>query len=199
MKMKSTLAVLAACTVLLTGCSSEAVDSVKQSVKEEVTKVAEEATEQIVAEVTNTSMEWDKSDINIQNNGNVPVAINHLKQAGDLKSIAKDAVPGDVFKKPWDFYGQVVKLTGEVGLVQDYPPDSEITKMMGGKESSEIVLVTEDLTFVDFLISGNSGNVQVGDTVTVYGYPCGQAAVTNKMGGQTNQLVLVGNAFDLAQ
>ena len=100
-----------------------------------------------------------------------------------------------VFKEPWKYYGKIVKITGVVAIVQDYPPGSAVTKAIGGP-ASEMAIMANDGTYIDFIMLGDSGNVKTGEEVSIYGYPVGQDNVQNKLGGTTTELVIVGNAFD---
>jgi len=143
--------------------------------------------------------EWNTKDLNALENGNMLIAANLLKTAGDIKKDAVAVEPASVNKTPWKYYGKVVKMTGSVEVVQDYPPDSDVAKGMGVKEASEIVMTTEDGTIVDMFCSISSGSLKVGDIVTLYGYPVGQAEVENKIGGKFTHLVIIGNAFDKEQ
>ena len=58
------------------------------------------------------------------------------------------------------------------------------------------MLVCGDRTIVDYLMEGSSGNLQVGETVTVYGYDTGTIDAKNKLGGTTTELAVLGNAFE---
>jgi hypothetical protein len=140
---------------------------------------------------------WNTSDLNVISNGNVPVAILLLKDASPttLQQEADGTIaPATVNKQPWKYYGKPLKLTGSVAIAQAYPPGNEMSKAMGG-EAGEIVMGAGDGTIIDFLMMGDTGDVNVGDVATVYGYVVGQAEVTNKMGGKTTQMILVGNAI----
>ncbi|ARU61785.1 hypothetical protein CBW65_12670 [Tumebacillus avium] len=143
------------------------------------------------------AVEWNKKEIDVVDNGNIPVAVDVLKGAGDIKAQATTPAAGEVFKAPWNHYGKVVKLTGAVAIVQEYPPESDIAAALESDSVSEMVLIAEDGTLIDFIASTSSGDVQVGSTVAVYGYPVGHVTVDNKLGGQTEQLAIVGNAFDI--
>lgn len=149
-----------------------------------------------VAPVTDfSSFAWNTNDMDVATNGNLLIAIGAMqdRSALQLEQVAIDAVPGSVFKAPWNYYGKVVKIAGTVGIVQEYPPNNAASQAVGG-HLSEIVMATRDMTFVDFLLLGSSGSISVGDAVTVYGLPIGQEDVTNRLGGQTTQLVLVGKS-----
>jgi len=139
---------------------------------------------------------WNTKDVNIESNGNISIAVRELKNSGDIKSRAENVPPATVMKSPWKYYGKIVKLTGEVGIAQDYPPGSDISKSFGGGEVGELVLVNEDSTFIDYINVGSTGDINVGDKAVVYGYPVGLVEVGNKLGGKTTQLVIVGNVVE---
>jgi hypothetical protein len=123
-------------------------------------------------------------------NGNIARAVKLVK-AGNLQTVTA-AEPAAVAKTPWNYYGKVVEFTGVAEVVDDYPPDSDISKLMGGGGASEVVFVTDDGTIADFFLVGSSGDLRVGDTVTLRGYPVGREEVPNKLGGSFTHLILVG-------
>ncbi|KEO80967.1 hypothetical protein [Tumebacillus flagellatus] len=138
---------------------------------------------------------WNTKDIDAKENGNFPIAINLLKSMSDTKSPAEEVDISLVFKAPWNYYGKIIKATGTVGIVQDFPPDSEPARVSGGA-ASEIVIYNKDMTVVDFYLMDSSGTVKVGDTVSIYGLAVGQEVVENKLGGKTTQLVMAGKQYD---
>lgn len=140
---------------------------------------------------------WNTSDLDATTNGNLLEAVTllHSKEPNWLASSADAAVqPGLVMKTPWKYYGKSLAFRGEVGIVQAYPPGSDAARVFGG-EVAEVIMVTDDGTIIDFMMMGDSGNTQVGHVITVYGLVVGQVEVNNKMGGQTTQLMVVGNAI----
>jgi hypothetical protein len=139
---------------------------------------------------------WNTKDLEIRDNGNLAVAVRYMKATPDLRTGARMSPAADVAKTPWNYYGTVVRLTGTVGVVQDYPPQSEVATALQSREASEIVASCEDGTIIDLFCSRGSGSVRVGDVVTLYGYPIGITEVPNRIGGTFTHLVLVGNAFD---
>ena len=68
--------------------------------------------------------------------------------------------------------------------------------MLGGHESSDIVLETADATIVESFCMKPSGSLKVGDVVNLYGYPIGVTEVGNRMGGKDTHLMLIGNDYD---
>lgn len=144
-----------------------------------------------------TQSTWNTKELDALKNGNIPIAVNLLNDASnaDIKGKAENLDPATVFKTPWDHYGKILKFQGETSFVQDYPPDSDTSKALGGA-GSEIVFTTEDGTIVDFLKIGSTGSIKEGDTVVVYGYPVGRMEVPNRVGGTFTQLIIVGKVVE---
>lgn len=139
---------------------------------------------------------WNTKETDIQKNGNVQTAVKQLQSAGDIKQKAESLEPAAVAKAPWNYYGKIVKMTGQISDIVEYPIGSDWSKLLGGKESGQIVMSTNDNTIVDMFVVGSTGNLKNGQTVTLYGYPVGLSDVENKLGGKTTQLFIVGNKFD---
>ena len=136
---------------------------------------------------------WNKDDLNPQTNGNIAVAANLLRKNSDLNSMAIDVAPEDVMKRPWDYYGQVIRFSGTAAVLQDYPAGSDLGKILGG-ECCEVVLSASDASVVviDGMLLGSTKGIREGDYVTFVGYPCGIMEVPNKLGGKFSHLVVIG-------
>ena len=124
--------------------------------------------------------------------GNLEMAIMTFCDKPNVESFAVDVTASDVMRRPWDYYGQAVRFSGYVAVLQDYPPGHNISKALGG-ESCEIVMTADDgVTIVDGMLLGNTKGLQIGDYVTFCGYPCGVMEVPNKLGGNFSHLVVIG-------
>ncbi len=143
-----------------------------------------------------TSLEWNTENLNINENGNLKVAVEKLKEINNIKSQAESVNPAILAKRTWEFIGKVVEVSGTVTSVQDYPPKHDISNAFGTDTSCEIVFMSDDLLFFVFFGNSSSGNKTTGDAVTVYGYPAGIIEAKNRMGGKTEHIVIVGNAFN---
>lgn len=139
---------------------------------------------------------WNTTETDAMKNGNLDVAISLLKTAGDIKQNAQTCDAASVMKTPWNYYGKIIKITGSVAVVQDYPAGSDYSKRLGSKDASDIVISTQDSTTVELLSTAPSGSIKVDDTITIYGYAVGISDVENKVGGKDPHLFLVGNSFD---
>lgn len=144
----------------------------------------------------NTKPTWNKKETDASKNGNVSVAVDLIKSNGNLKAVATSPSPSAVAKAPWNYYGKVVKIAGEICDIQEYPTGSDWSKLLGGKEAGQIVISSDDGTITDMFIMGTTGDLKLNDKVTLYGYPVGLSDVDNKLGGKTTQLFIVGNSFD---
>jgi hypothetical protein len=145
---------------------------------------------------TTSKPTWNTTETDATKNGNIDVAVSLLKTAGDIKKIAQPCDAATVMKTPWNYYGKIIKITGSVAVLQDYPAGSDYSNRLGGKDASDIVISTQDGTTVELLSTISSGSVKVDDTITIYGYPIGFTDVENKLGGKDPHLFLVGNSFD---
>lgn len=139
---------------------------------------------------------WNTTEIDAEKNGNVNIAVDLIKSNGNIKSIATTPNPADIIKAPWNYYGKVLKISGQIADIQEYPVGSDWSKGLGGKEAGQIVIESNDGTGIDMFIMGSTGNLKNDDNVTLYGYPVGVIDVDNKLGGKTTELVIVGNSFD---
>jgi hypothetical protein len=117
-----------------------------------------------------------------------------LKQytSQNITKSATNCTPALVDKSAWKYAGKILKITGTVSIAQDYAPGSDISNSFGGGEIGELVLLSDDGAFVDYLNLGSTGNIAVGDSVIVYGYAIGHVTVKNKLGGETRELSIMG-------
>lgn len=135
---------------------------------------------------------WNKDDLDPMTSGNFETAVLTFRDNPDVQTSAIDVPAADVMRRPWDYYGQAVRFSGQVAVIQDYPPGHNMSKALGG-ESCEIVMTADDgITIIDGMLLGNTKGLQVGDYVTFCGYPCGVMEVANKIGGKFSHLVVVG-------
>lgn len=148
------------------------------------------------AESKNAKTEWNTTETDIEKNDNMTTAVNLIKSNSDLRSNATMPDPASVAKSPFKYYGKVVKITGEIGDIQEYAPGSDWSKNLGGSDAGQIVITSDDGTITDMFFVGSTNNLKNGDTVSLYGYPIGLTEVDNKSGGKTIQLAVVGNSYD---
>ena len=148
-------------------------------------------TESTGDEANPESIKWNTDEVDAIKNGNIDAAVQLLTSAASGSIISISPSPGMVAKRPLEYCGKMVTIKGEVAVAQDYHPGSNLAKRLGG-ESSEIILVSEDSTIADFFIIGSAGNIKVGDTVALDGFPVGLVELQNAQGEKKTQLLLVG-------
>ncbi|MNC43773.1 hypothetical protein D3C75_926490 [compost metagenome] len=135
--------------------------------------------------------EWNASEPDAMENGNIALAIDMLLAMQEMPA-GELAVAQEVIKTPWNFYGMPVLFTGVIAIAEDYPPDSDIGK---AGVASDIVMESEDGTIIEFFSMVPSGALQAGDAVSITGYPVGRTEVENAMGGSYTHLIVVTNSL----
>lgn len=180
---------------------SEKNKDVKEESKEEdvennsTTEEEEEATEA----VNLADVDWNTENTDASKNGNLQEAYVPLirMNMNDIQNQAIDLPSNAVNKAPWKYYGQLVRFSGEVGIVEEYPSGSDMSKAIAdGGEAGQIVLTTDDGTVVDFFVIGTTGIIVEGDYIDIIGLPIGSVQVENQLGGTTTQLAVVGKIQD---
>lgn len=135
--------------------------------------------------------EWNTSDVNIQTNGNLPIAAEAIKSLSPANGIHHND-PAAVLKTPWKYYGQLLCYSGMVELADDYPAGSNISNALQSTEAGEVVLVHNDGTIIDVFVVGGTGNLRIGQPASLCGLPIGRLEVQNRMGGTFTHLMFVG-------
>lgn len=134
---------------------------------------------------------WNTSDVNIQTNGNLPIAASAIKSMSLANGIQHND-PASVIKTPWKYFGQMLCYSGTVEVAEDYPAGSNISNALQSKEAGEVVLAHYDGTILDFFVVGGTGHIKVGQMASLCGLPIGRLEVPNRLGGMFTHLVFVG-------
>lgn len=184
--------ILAFCLITM-GCGekNDSSQSKSSSGSQSVNTQVKETKAEPVAPVKPKVAEWNKSDVDAATNGNLIVAINELKKKDNIAAEAISINPANVIKTPWDYYGQIISVSGYVALVEPQPPTGDIGQVFGGDVYDIVIVQENDDTIVEGFIKGRT-QVSVGDHVTLYGYPIGRTEVPNKLGGSFTHLIIVG-------
>lgn len=135
---------------------------------------------------------WNTKEMKASENGNMRIAASLVKEDSNLAAKAENANPAEIIKRPWDYYGKVIRFTGQAAVLQDYPPQSDPEKALGGSACDIVMTVGNSDTIVEGLYLGSSKGITEGQTITAYGYPVGVEDVPNKMGGTFTHLMVVG-------
>ncbi len=134
--------------------------------------------------------EWNMEEPDALENGNLYLAVDLVNALGTIPD--GETVPAqEVLKTPWNYYGRALIFTGTVEDVQDFPPGSE--DYQAGRQSDVVITANDGTTTVEFFIMVPSGGIQVGQTVTMTGYPIGRTEVENTLGGSYTHLIVVTN------
>lgn len=97
----------------------------------------------------------------------------------------------DAMKKPWNYYGKVVNLSGRVYSIEQLPPGHPASKFFGSDCYTAMLAVNDDVA-VSMYIVGDSTGISEDSQLNVKGYIYGHAALINRMGGQLRGLSFVG-------
>lgn len=140
---------------------------------------------------------WNLTTTNTSNDGT-----NLLKASGLVKKYpdyihsaeANWINAGDAMKKPWEYYGKVVNLSGRIYSIKQMPPGSSEYKFFGQNCYEAMLAVGDayDPIAISMIIVGDSSNVSEDSIVNVKGYIYGHVALVNGMGGQAQGLAFVG-------
>ncbi len=154
-------------------------------------------TEEIVEspkEVEEEIVKWNVKNENALENGNIKKAIKLLIGKNELSNEAIQIDSVDAYKAPWNYYGRIVAISGEVAFAEDYPPKSDLNKKFGSETASNITIITEEGVVVSLLSTISSSKINRGSMAIIYGYIVGRGQlVQNSQGGNEIGLVMIGN------
>lgn len=85
-------------------------------------------------------------------------------------------------KKPWDYYGKVVTVSGRVYHIQQLPPGHSIPQFFG-KDCFHAMLKCDDGSVASIYIVGNSDSVSENSYSTFKGFIYGHVGLENTVGG----------------
>ena len=104
---------------------------------------------------------------------------------------ASSANMSAAMKKPWDYYGKIVTISGQVYDIEQLPPGHSIPKFLG-TDCVYAMMACDDGTYATIYISGNSDNVHEGHA-TFKGFIYGHVGLQNKtFGGHSQGLGFIG-------
>ena len=105
------------------------------------------------------------------------------KYSTEIKNMS--ASPADTsaaMKKPWNYYGKVVTVSGQVYFVQQLPPGHSLSKFFG-QDCIHAMLKCDDGNVASIYIVGSSDNIQDGNYATFKGFIFGHVGLENTTGG----------------
>ena len=100
----------------------------------------------------------------------------------------------DALKKPWEYYGKVVNLSGRIYSINQLPPGNSVAQFFGGNCYHAMLAIGGgyDPVTLSMYIVGDSANITEDSVVNVKGYIFGHAKLVNRMGGSSRGLAFVG-------
>ncbi len=184
------------------GCSGPAPQNNAQVVKQNnEVDVVQPSSEPVVVEekvVNPKDVDWDMSHVYIQESDNFQKTVDVLHRMTETDFETQSVMDIDIgtaTKKPWEYYGQFVRVMGHVAYVQAYPPKSELSKLLGyDGVTTEIVIVSgEGSGYADYYFMGDASDIAVDSFVRIKGLPCGLVDAPNIMGGSNTYFVMIGD------
>ena len=133
---------------------------------------------------------WNTENTNAdEDNTNFQKAGDLIKKYPDYlrQAEAISPAPQSMLKKPWDYYGKAVELTGMIYSVEQLPPGDSIVKFFH-KDCCHAMFVPagDDVTFSLYIV-GASDNLQDNMTVTARGFTYGHIGLVNTQFGGTSK------------
>lgn len=100
----------------------------------------------------------------------------------------------DALKKPWEYYGKVVNLSGRIYSIEQLPPGNSVAQFFGGSCYHAMLAVGDDYdpVAISMYIVGDSSNIPENSTLNFKGYIFGHSQLVNRMGGGSRGLAFVG-------
>lgn len=97
-------------------------------------------------------------------------------------------------KKPWEYYGKVVNISGRIYSINQLPPNHSVAQFFGGNCYHAMLAVGDgyDPIAISMYIVGDSSSIAEDSMVNVKGYIFGHAQLVNRMGGGSRGLAFIG-------
>lgn len=149
--------------------------------------------ENIPVEVKEKTVKWNVKDEDALENGNIKKAIKLLVGKSKISNEAIEISSLDAYKRPWNYYGKIVAISGMVAFAEDYPPESDLNRKFGTDTASNITIITEEGVIVSLLSPISSIHINRDNIAVLYGYIVGRGElVKNNQGGIETGLVMIG-------
>ena len=167
-----------------------------QEKAEQEAKAAQKKHDDMIKEIT-TGWNTETTDTD-KNQDNWEKATDLVKKYPDYIHNAEPnwINPLDAQKKPWEFYGKVVNLSGRIYSIEQLPPGHSVAKFFGGN-CYHAMLATgsldEPVAFSIYIV-GNSEGIGEDSNINVKGYIFGHVGLQNRMGGSSKGVAFVGFA-----
>lgn len=111
-------------------------------------------------------------------------------------SKAQKVTVKDLFKHTWKYIGKLVYLTIKVEQSEELSPSNVASKLLNPGGPSTVILSSVDIGGVGDAIQYHYGGpfkgFEYGDKVDICGYVVGKAEITNRLGGQSYNIIIAG-------
>ena len=160
-------------------------------------KAREDAQRQYNAMIRDITTGWNTETTNMEINDHnwQKAAELVLKYPDYIHSAAPNWINVfDAMKKPWEYYGQVVNLSGRIYAIEQLPPGNSVAKFFNGSCYSAMLSVDDgyDHVAVAMHIVGSADDIYEDATVSLKGYIYGHSNLVNNMGGSSKGLSFIG-------
>lgn len=139
-------------------------------------------------------VKWSTQDPNSTTNGNGRLAAALLKTLSvEVLRGGAEVVPAAALcRAPWDHYGKVLRLNGQVTEARDLPRGGQVARDLGVEQVGELVLLADDGTRISYVHLGSVGQAKPGQKVAVYGYVVGLTETGEGVTGKVTAPLIVG-------
>jgi hypothetical protein len=140
------------------------------------------------------AIKWSTQDPNANTNGNGRLAAALLKtmSAESLRGRAEVVAAASLCLVPWDYYGKVLRLNGQVAEARDLPRGGQVARDLGVEQVGELVVVADDGTRFSYVHLGSIGQTKPGQKIAVYGYVVGLTTAGEGATGKLSAPYIVG-------
>lgn len=128
---------------------------------------------------------------------NLFVAAEYLKRwkSSDINKAIK-ITPKELYKHTWKYIGKLVRLTIEILMPEELPPNNSFSKILNPGKPTTVMLADVDIggagDAIQYHYAGPFEGFDAGDKVEICGYVIGKAKNTNRLGGACYNIIIAG-------
>ncbi len=158
---------------------------------------ATDTTEQKILLVQTLKFDTETIDPSENDWHNLFVAAEYLKRwkSSDINNAIK-VTPKELYKHTWKYIGKLVRLTIEVLMPEELPPNNSFSKILNPGKPTTVMLADIDIggagDAIQYHYAGPFEGFDAGDKVEICGYVIGKAKNTNRLGGACYNIIIAG-------
>jgi hypothetical protein len=149
--------------------------------------------------VYDSSLRFDTGELNLEKNNwhNFGVACEYLKsfKTTDIKKAQKVTVE-EIYKHLWKYIGKLVYLTIKVEQPNELPPSDSVSMALNPGGPTTVIVTQISIggmgDAIQYHYGGPFEGFDAGDKVDICGYVVGRGTVTNRSGGESHNILVVG-------